>query len=77
VRAQRVQHGVVVGEARGEDEYQLRHDPESGHARVIDGAPERVVARRSGQGGARIVEHPREPGVALEFRFEPARRLRG
>jgi DNA-binding transcriptional LysR family regulator len=48
-----------------------------GYADVVDGAAEQVAARRARQGGARLVEHPREPGLALELRVEPARRLRG
>jgi hypothetical protein len=56
-RAQRVQLGVVVGVARREVEHDLGRDPEPGHARVVDGAAERVAARRSGQ--ARAVSNSR------------------
>ena len=43
VRAQRVQHGMVVAVTRGEVEHEFGRDPEPGHARVVDGAAERVV----------------------------------
>jgi hypothetical protein len=77
MRAQCVQHGPVVAVARRKIEHELGRDPKPGHARVVDGAAERVAPGRAGQGGARLVEHPRQPGVAFELRVEPAWRLRG
>ena len=72
VRAQCVEHGVIVGVARCEVEYELRGDAQARHAGVVDGAPELVAAGRSGQGGPRLIEHPRQPGVPLELHVETA-----
>jgi len=76
VGAQLIKHGVVVAVACREVEHELGREPESGHARVVDRAAKEVAARGSGQGGARLVEHPGEPGIVLEFGVEPARCLR-
>lgn len=77
VGAKRVQHGAVVGVARREQE-QVGGDAEAGQARVVDRAAELVRTRRSGERGAGLVEHSRQPGgVALELRVERNRRLRG
>jgi hypothetical protein len=77
VRAQLIEHRVVVGVAGRQVEYQFGPDSQPRHARVVNGAAKQIAAWRPGQGGARLIQHPRKPRVALELSVTSARRVGG
>jgi len=67
-------HAAAFAVPTSQLQHQLRRDPEPRHARVVDWTAEQVRARRARQRCARLVEHPRDPRVALELRGDRARR---
>src|SRR5436853_2933410 len=67
---------MIVGVPRREFEDELGRDSQARHTRVVDRTPELVLACGTGQGGARLVEHPRQPGIPLELLSEATRLLR-